>query len=868
MDKRDTHRSPCEVRIHLADLSAFPITRTNEPVTVGIPLPKGLSSSAAGWTVLSVDGRPSPLQTRVLDRWSDGSIRWALLDFKGTVIEGHAGEVTLALGGNCIAPFRPIALSQTGDTLGVDTGAALFSISPQAPSLFSEVSVNGVPAVDGTRSALAIITGAGLPARVTWRSPVVEEQGALRTVVRVDGDVACGRKAKLCLIARLHFFSDSPVVRMLLTVRNPHRARHPGGFWELGDAGSLLLKDVSIILQRPSAQPVEAIRCSIEPGASETVAQERMEVYQDSSGGENWTSSNHVNRDGIVPNTFRGYRCRVDNEERRGLRATPIVWLDSTKTLLGATLPHFWQNFPRAIRASSEALEIALFPAEYADLHELQGGEQKTHECYFSFGADRVTEMPLAWCRSRLLASASPGWYATGEAIPYLTPAASDPHHDYLLLANAAIEGPDTFEIKRESVDEYGWRHFGEIYGDHEAVRRTEGPPLVSHYNNQYDPILGFACQFFRSGNPRWWTQFLELAAHVVDIDIYHTHEDKAAYNNGLFWHTVHYVDAGKATHRSYPKAPGSNGGGPASEQNYTTGLLLHHLTTGDAASREAALNLAQFVIDMDDGTKTVFRCLDRGYTGHASASGSALYHGPGRGSGNSLNALLDGHRISGERKFLEKAEQIIRRAVHPAQDIEALNLADVERKWFYTMFLQALGKYLDHKAEMNELDVMYAYARASLLHFARWMARNENPYLDKPEILEFPTETWAAQDMRKSDVFRFAARHADGDQHSLFLERSAFFFNDSVARLKTMNTHTLARPVVLLLSHGFAHACSRTRQAMSAPPPAIAPLDFGAPSVFVPQKARLKRRAKLLATAVAILGAAAIVTGAVIILT
>ncbi len=57
----------------------------------------------------------------------------------------------------------------------------------------------------------------------------------------------------------------------------------------------------------------------------------------------------------------------------------------------------------------------------------------------------------------------------------------------------------------------------------------------------------------------------------------------------------------------------------------------------------------------------------------------------------------------------------------------------------------------------------MYAYARASLLHYARWMAEHEYPYLEKPEILEYPTETWAAQDMRKSEIFDYAARHTTG---------------------------------------------------------------------------------------------------------
>jgi len=47
------------------------------------------------------------------------------------------------------------------------------------------------------------------------------------------------------------------------------------------------------------------------------------------------------------------------------------------------------------------------------------------------------------------------------------------------------IEGEHTFERKREVIDEYGWRHFGDIYADHEAVRHTKPSPLVSHFNNQ-----------------------------------------------------------------------------------------------------------------------------------------------------------------------------------------------------------------------------------------------------------------------------------------------------------------------------------------------------------------------------------------------
>ena len=130
-----------------------------------------------------------------------------------------------------------------------------------------------------------------------------------------------------------------------------------------------------------------------------------------------------------------------------------------------------------------------------------------------------------------------------------------------------------------------------------------------------------------------------DLARHVRDIDIYRTRDDKAAYNGGLFWHTSHYTDADTATHRTYPR--GAPGGGPSAEHNYNAGLMFHYFMTGERASRETAIGLARWVIDMDDGRQTPFRVLAGGATGLASATGSIDYHGPGRAPANSISAAV-----------------------------------------------------------------------------------------------------------------------------------------------------------------------------------------------------------------------------------
>ena len=159
-------------------------------------------------------------------------------------------------------------------------------------------------------------------------------------------------------------------------------------------------------------------------------------------------------------------------------------------------------------------------------------------------------------------------------------------------------------------------------------------------------------------------------------------------------------------------------------------------------------------------------------------------------------------------------------------------------------MYLQALGKYLDHKQEMGELDGVYGYGRDVLLHFARWMALHERPYLERPEQLEFPTETWAAQDMRKSEVFSDAVRHAAADdERARFRERAEFFYTYSISTLTAMPTRMLARPLVVLLSHGFRRAYVEEHPDERAPAPAQAWTDPPLPATFVPQKARVKRR-------------------------
>src|SRR5262249_30947404 len=183
---------------------------------------------------------------------------------------------------------------------------------------------------------------------------------------------------------------------------------------------------------------------------------------------------------------------------------------------------------------------------------------------------------------------------------------------------------------------------------------------------------------------------------------------------------------------------------------------------------------------------------------------------------------------------------------IHPADDIAVLNLLDVENRWSYTVFLSVLCRYLDLKAEAGQLDFAYAYARASLLHYAAWMERHERPYFDQPDKLEYPTETWAAQEMRKGNVLRLAARYAEEPLRGQLLKRGLEFAERAWSDLLRFESRTTTRPLAIMMREGTVDLYLRQHDLPPAPPPDEA-YDFGSPERFVPQRQRVKARLKSL---------------------
>lgn len=744
----------------------------------GLPIEKGVCEDAQCLELASESGDKIDAEFSTITRWHDGSVKWVLVDLVGEM----SGAVFLQqTGGSGQGPARQHpASSIDGDFAGEKCRF----------SLGNDIKVELLISVEGAERRLKLaknqVERRRLSADYQW---VFEVEGIrdLEVSLRVTDVPGTGH---IALKPRVH---------------NRRASLHPNGCWDLGDPNSLYIDSFSVKVTNPRASDTRLeLRDLASHPAFERSYPEGV-LVQYGSGGKHWDSPVHVDKNSQSTVPERGFKL-FDNEGghlAQGLRASPLVRFDNPSARRYLIPGHFWENFPSSLEVKARETSWRLFPRET----ELQPGEAKTWQCdigftvpcaSFTYDPDYIDHTGVILGRRVV---------ATSELTD---------------LLDNNLSGPGSFKEKREVCDEYGWRNFGELYADHEALNSSDEEIFVSHYNNQYDPILGFSLRYLATGDQRWHQLACDLAQHVVDIDIYKTDQDKAEYNNGLFWHTDHYLPALTATHRTYSKdhqyayEGHQGGGGPGGQHCYPSGLALRYLLSGDDTFKYAAIGLSQWVRCFYNGSPTVLGRLHRLLTVDLKAGQmtNVGYMEEGykypldRGTGNYLSALIDAFLIEGDGGLLDEMHRIIIETLSPDDDLAARDLANVEEHWFYIVFLQSLARYLLLKEQLEQPDHHYAYARHSFLHYAEWVLKYEETYLSNPDALEFPTDTWAAQDLRKANVLYYGA-YFNPARAEAFRRRADLFWDYCVKTLgESPEAHTTRIQAIVAQNLGVREWC------------------------------------------------------------
>jgi hypothetical protein len=162
------------------------VTLANWPVTGGVPFPKGVLGSASHLQLVDDGGRQLPVQAATTARWQDGSVKWALLDFRHS---GPAARYELRYG----------------------PAAAASADSATPPAAGPSPTCGRLCLVDADGSEFTVELG-GL---------TCEEAGTIRQAFVAAGALSApDGKAKFAYEVRAHRYPGTPWTRVLLTVGN------------------------------------------------------------------------------------------------------------------------------------------------------------------------------------------------------------------------------------------------------------------------------------------------------------------------------------------------------------------------------------------------------------------------------------------------------------------------------------------------------------------------------------------------------------------------------------------------------------------------------------------------------------------------
>lgn len=605
------------------------VTRPAEVVRSGVPLPERLVSDERLVGLFAADDSPLPVQTRVTSRWPDGSIRWLLVDTQTEVAADATVELSLRHLEAARSDPEGIVVDERSDRLVIDTGPLQVEIPTTYGGVIDRLVVDGSELIASPSSAersargpyivqggrtftgsqlestsepasgdpvldyWEYTSGSGMSARVfnrfdPWHlEVVVEEQGPLRTVVRVSGAHLDATGASFStFVTRLHFFRGRREFRVDHTLVYSGRGNE-----EAVDAYGLRL-------------PLPAGSGMIEGQAGDGEL-----VHLDADG---FTAPG-----GAQSGQALGYAAR-----------------SSASGSLFAVLRDMAEYFPKGIASTSDGLEIQLHPgsagawdlSRYSsgidtDCYETGGqsenrgaqGLSRTDQIWVgasSAPADpaRAEAIARALDEGPLMLLAPPQWYSDARVMglgSFVFDASLNANEVHFRIDRQLRIAEDFMRLAQRR--EFGW--FGaEDYGDIRGLfssggRGTHEFVVCGRYGwsgNSGEPSNQLWVQYLRSPHQELLRDAEALARHTLDQQMVHfgTAADPVAgagRNEPFSVGSLHRH--GMQAFSGYARQP---------EYSHVGGIETYYYLRGDERARDALFEAAQFIARYRTNTSMV----------------------------------------------------------------------------------------------------------------------------------------------------------------------------------------------------------------------------------------------------------------------
>ena len=634
------------------------VRRAKEPVAGGVPLPRGAVKGVGILRLVDEAGAEVPAQfTKLATWWSDGSVKWVLVEFQADLAPGSLRVWHLQDGGEGPARASYLRAEKTAEGVTVDTGRLKFTVKTAGFNLFDKVWLDesGKRAYDEDHLVASgggdLVVASSFPNRadyVPYRASKhggtaveIEEAGAVRTVVKVTGAHASEAGEKMLdYTLRIHAYNDKSYLKLVYTVECRQGALNafvPVDRWTVR-----VVPDFADELMLNYTFGTEGA-----PVSGELRRRDRRAfLYQD--------SSDHYF---IGGRAYHGSRSGVLEGHGKSTKPFQLGWADLSGATDGVTVGvrHFWQLHPKALEVSPKGINLHLWPnfatkvplvsGEYGERRaRFFGGMAKTHEILVYFHGEK-SDRAGAWAflQRPLFAQCPTAWYCQGTRVHgrladadtnSFKPEFRDDVRRFDRHMRKSLENLLARRDFNRGRDQYGLFNFGDHINYVDEEKRDKhgevaGGPNVHWDNNYYRfPHLMFV-QFLRTGDLDFLDMALEANGHLADVDT-------------VSWPAEH---AGAARYCAGPDHVRIVGEHLRAANVYASNTFNHfkieshfdryHLT-GDRRALEVGLRGAQYALRKGKGALSQQRSI-----------------------GHGVFALLAGYEATGEKKYLAAAKKI-----------------------------------------------------------------------------------------------------------------------------------------------------------------------------------------------------------------
>lgn len=383
------------------------VYRSNWPITSGIPFPAGIIKDTTGLLLVDEDGVELPAQFSVLSRYSarDYSIRWLLVDSQISLDPSSSKRIFLtnikqrsSQKVDDTPPIKKLIVTEKDDQIKIDTGPLQATLVANKGNIFESVVINDHQIIGASQTSGSYIQSRNtdyfehfegnswnthgwekksktIPKSVAEDTyfgglaeaeTVIEEQGPLRTTIRIRGKHLAPTENNNTIqtglynyTLRLHFFAGKSFVRAELDFENSSTEQPQWNypFLSAGFMQDIILGSPSRVTAAFSDSKKEKYSFAstpLKPGETvrleQSIANNSARRRKTAASLSKAQLSKHTNNNKEIKDTGNIARFIDVSDDQKGLTLA---------------IRYFWQEGPRAIEVTRERITVAALSNDY-----------------------------------------------------------------------------------------------------------------------------------------------------------------------------------------------------------------------------------------------------------------------------------------------------------------------------------------------------------------------------------------------------------------------------------------------------------------------------------------------------------------------